>query len=504
MSHARTITALLAGLVLAAAGPATARQEGLPYSLAERGKVGTNVAIEDIGSIDAGALLRTAERPKAAAEVLPTKRLGVAETFTASVAPGSHGRSDRLADGSWLWRTRLRVAGATDLRLGFGTFALPEGATLHLIGADDYYQGPYTAADAFAGRFESPVLPGDTVTIELRLPADMEPSGAILAVDRVGAGFRDLFARAKVGRPGNSGECNVNIVCPAGIPYTDEGRGVGYMEFRNDEDGNYYMCSGTLLADVKRSGRNWFLSAGHCVDSQNEANSLVVYWNYRSMQCDYLSMPSGGYFNQDQHGATLRATRADVDFVLLELAGTQPASWNLYRVGWDALGTVPAGTVGLHHPAGDVQKVTLGPRPGTSRNCTLSNSPPDTHWRTGPYSEGTTEGGSSGSGLYIPAADGSGGKRLIGMLSGGNAQCSTSSPSRPDNGNDCYGKFAAAWDGPSAASRLRDWLDPDGTGTRSIAGGDGQPPGGTAPTRPVGPEPPPIVRALQHRRKPRP
>lgn len=463
-------------LLLVSFGFAQARQGGLPYSLAHRAKVGVNLPIQNVPAIDAGARRATVE----AAQRRPglhTKRVQAAVGNPISITPADTGRWDLLPDGSRLWRTRVRASGATDLRLGFSRFALPPGATFHVIGADDYYQGPYDAADAVDGRFDAPVVPGDTATIELRVPADAEWAADGFELDNVGAGFRDVFGREKVGNPGASGACNVNVVCPLGQPYSNEVRAVGYYEFRADDDRNYYICTGTLLADVPRTRKNWFLTAAHCIASDNEAASIVVYWNYQSTQCSEIAAPSGGFFNDDQHGGALRATRTGVDFTLLELNGTPPTSWNLYRAGWDASGTTPGGTIGIHHPSGDVKKVTAGPRPSTMGNCT-ANNPADhtTHWWTGPYTQGTTEGGSSGSALFVPSGAGGSERRVIGNLSGGNAQCSNLSPSQPNAGGDCYSKLAAAWDGSGASVRLRDWLDPSNTGTTSIAGGDQAPP----------------------------
>ena len=116
-----------------------------------------------------------------------------------------------------------------------------------------------------------------------------------------------------------------------------------------------------------------------------------------------------------------------------------------------------------------VAKVTLGPAPSEGNNCIgTGGGSVNTHWFTGPYEQGTTEGGSSGSGVWIPAGDSSGaGRRLIGVLSGGTALCAGT---LPDNGYDCYGKFSAGWNGPAASSRLRDWLDPASSGTLSVGG----------------------------------
>lgn len=455
---------------------AHARQGELPYSLAHRAKVGINLPIEYLSAIDAGA--RRIQADGAAQAGVPrTKRLRVADANAVSITPERNGLWESLADGSRIWRVRISAAGATDLRVRFDRFALPPAATLHVIGADDYYQGPYTANDAPAARFNTPVVPGDMVTIELHIPAATALAAGAIEITRVGVGFRDLFHRAKDASPGPgaSGACNVNVVCPLGQPYPDEIRAVGYYEYEADDDRNTYLCSGTLLADVPRDHRNYFLTAAHCAGTPTEAASMVVYWNYQSTQCAVLSAPPGGFFNDDLHGATLRATRTDADFSLVELAQPPEDAWNVYRAGWDATGAQPVATIGIHHPFGDAKKITAGPAPSTTSNC-IAGGAPGTHWQAGPYAQGTTEGGSSGSGLFVAANDGLRARLLIGTLTGGDAACSTASPTQPNGDVDCYGKFSAAWNGASAATRLRDWLDPANTGTTSLQGGDPAPP----------------------------
>ena len=198
---------------------------------------------------------------------------------------------------------------------------------------------------------------------------------------------------------------------------------------------------------------------------------MVVYWNYESASCNALVAPAGGYFNDNQSGATLRVTRADTDLTLVELTSAPDPDWNLYYAGWDASGAAPDATIGIHHPSGDVKKITAGPRPSTMANCISTTNYPGSHWRSGPYTQGTTEGGSSGSALFAAASDdGGNARRVVGVLSGGTAGCSALSPSQPDDGYDCYGKLSQSWDGGSSAGRLRDWLDPAGTGTRAVSG----------------------------------
>jgi hypothetical protein len=471
LARAALALALLAGLA-----PAHARQGEPPWSFSHPAKALQATPVEEVGAIDATALRRQAN---AAAEGgAPTKRLRTADAIAVDIDTQRHGAWSDLADGSRLWRVEVHVAGATDLRLAFARFALPEGARLHVIGADRYYQGPYSAADAFDGAFRSPVVPGDRATIELLVPAGTALSPGALALTSVGAGFRDLFRREKAIEdtgPGTSGACNVDVVCPLGEPYPEQIRAAAYYEFTDDDDRQTYLCSGTLLADVPHDRKTYFLTAAHCISSATEAASMVVYWNYQSIECGALVPPQGGFFGDDQHGASLRATRADADFALVQLSQAPDPAWSVYFAGWDASGAMPSGTIGIHHPSGDVKKITAGPSPGTVDNCIgTGGSSTGTHWETGPYTQGTTEGGSSGSALFATAATGGGHARLlIGTLSGGFAACDAFDPTQPNRETDCYGKLAAAWNGASAATRLRDWLDPANTGALTAAGIDG-------------------------------
>ena len=454
-------------LSLAMTAPAFARHGEPPYSLSHPAKIARSVPVADVGTIDAAARRAEADARQRARAAAPTKRLATADDIAVSIGSDRDGAWELLADGSRLWRMRVRAAGATDLRVAFAHLALPRDATLYLIGAGSYYQGPYTAVDAPTGEFHSPAVPGDTATIELRLPAGAAQGD--VEIDRVGAGFRDLFKAADDTGIGTSGPCNVDVVCPLGDPYADEIRAVAYYEF-DDDEGGVYLCSGTLLADVPGSRRNWFLTAAHCVSSASEAASMVLYWNYESAQCGALVAPPGGFFGDDQHRATLRATRADTDFTLVELDAAPDPDWNVYYAGWDASGTAPSGTIGIHHPSGDVKKITAGPRPDTIDSCIGAGT--RTHWETGPYSQGTTEAGSSGSGLFVHIGNGGRDGRLIGTLSGGYAACSLANPGQPNDETDCYGKLASAWNGSSSASRLRDWLDPGHSGTLTAPGID--------------------------------
>ena len=478
MQALSVISRLVVALLVLAGTSVAARQGERPYSLEAAAKRGMTVPLVTLPAVDANALRSIAPGPPTHAFEARDKRLAIAIGNEVRIDPIDHGIWQSLGDGSLLWRVRVQARGATDLHLGFDRHALPAGAALWVIGDDDYYEGPYTADDA--GPLWVPMVPGDTATVELRVPAGTDIAADILALSHVGAGFHDVFARS-THSAGASGACNVNVVCPLGVPYVASSVR-SLLRVSGDSDGRTYICTGTLLNDVPGDRRTYVLTAAHCMASTTEVESMRVYWNYKSTQC---ATTTGYSLAQNQTGATLRATRADADFTLVELNTTPSAAWNLFHAGWDASGVAPSSSIGLHHPRGDVAKVTQGTRaPANYSNCIGTGAgSANTHWLTGPYSQGTTEGGSSGSGLWIPADDASRrGKRLIGVLSGGSALCSVADPTRPDDGLDCYGKLSAAWNGPSAAARLREWLDPAASGTLSVAGIEATPAATTAPT----------------------
>lgn len=402
---------------------------------------------------------------------LQTKRLRSADLHEVDIDPLHEGSWRVLADGSMLWHLHVDVSGATDLRLGFGAAQLPEGSRLHAIAADGQYEGPYGSADLTEGQLWIPALPGDSLLLELQLPADVDPDELELRLQQVGAGFQNLFGdpRHSTG-PETAQACNINIACPEAEPYTEQTRAVAMYEFSvtGGIDPGSYICSGTLMNNSAGGRRPLFLTAAHCAGTPAEAASVTVFWNYKSTRCSHTE---GYHLADNQTGARLRMTRLDTDVSLLELSQLPDPSWNLYHAGWDArLRTPPAGTASLHHPNGDVQKITLGPQPSQVPNCIDPSYSAQTHLETGPYWDGTTEGGSSGSALLVAAGSDPQQKLVIGTLSGGNAACRRGSPPRPDSGIDCYGRLAMSWHGGSANERLKDWLDPLNLGQRWLVG----------------------------------
>jgi len=372
-----------------------------------------------------------------------------------------YGVWEEVGDGRVIWRLFISAPGATDINLGITEIFIPQGCQVRLVSADGNYQvGPYSFRDNRDYRqLWTPVVPGDWVTLEAEMPADVV-SAFTLVVGQVNRGYADVF---RLGFPGieKQGACNNDVICPAGDNWRDEIRSVGVYSISG-----FLSCSGTLIMNQRADFKAYFLTANHCLTTGSEAATVVVYWNYQSPTCGALS---GGSLSQSQSGASLRATSSPSDFTLLELSSTPSPAFNVYYAGWDRSGSGASAVVCIHHPNTDEKAISFenAAIQSTAYLSSTINAGAN-HWRIVDWDSGTTEPGSSGSGLWNAST-----RRLIGQLHGGYAACG-------NDLSDWYGKLSVSWTGGgSAGTRLSSWLDPDSTGLTGMDGSNPPDAGGS-------------------------
>lgn len=417
-----------------------------------------------IGSIDAAGLRhRDAMAAKNAGD--QRKDLRVAEGFATRIDADLDGLWLDFDDGRRAWIMAIEVEGASELHLGFSAFHLPKGASLTLIPTRDERLAVSHAANA-TGTLWPALLPGDRATLVLDLPADAAWKPGALQLTYVGAGYRHLFDENEdLSLKSADDACAVDISCPIGEAYADPARAVARYTFQRN--GYTYLCTGSLLANTANDLRPLFLTAHHCVADAAVAASMVLYFNYQSATCGDRqgTLPAA-----HTGGASVRATRADVDTSLLELNVMPAESLGAFYAGWDRSGEVPIGSIGIDHPRGRVKSIVENLQPLLTTNSCILSGTQSTHWRTSAYVQGVTMPGSSGSMLLVPADGSAGGGLVTGVLSGGSSACNGNLPNQH---GDCYGKLALAWDGADAGSRLKDWLDPLGTEAMQLQGREG-------------------------------
>ena len=361
------------------------------------------------------------------------------------------GTWDDLPDGGRIWRLRIESPGAYSINLIYEHFFMPPGGQMFVYSEDrEMVLGAFTESNnKDHGQFSTAPVKGDVCIVEYYEPAEVRNQGTV-AIGRIVHAYKDIFnfgGTKGADGFGSSGSCNNNVNCPEGAPWQDEKRGVCMVLLANGTR----WCSGSLINNVREDGTPYFLTANHCLGSES---TWIIMFKYESPSCSNINGPT----NFTISGTTKKASYSTSDFGLLQLSSAPPESYEPYYNGWSNINTASLSSTGIHHPAGDIKKISFDYDPATSADYLATSG--TTHWRIGVWDDGTTEGGSSGSPLFDQD------HRIVGQLHGGYASCTSLT-------SDWYGKFSMSWNGGgSSSSRLKDWLDPDNTGTTTLDGWD--------------------------------
>ena len=340
-----------------------------------------------------------------------------------------------LPDGSSIWRLEIESIGAFSLNLIYDKFNIPPGAEFFVYSEDkEMIIGAFTDANHKPhGGFSTAPVKGDKIILEYNEPANPAFLGSI-SISTVSHDYRGIFFNDNRGY-GDSGSCNNNVACSVGDDWADEIRSVAMIL----TSGGTRLCTGTLINNAAQDLAPYFLTANHCLGG---SDSWIFMFNYESPECENQNGPT----NMTVSGSTLLVNNSASDVALLLLNETPPLDYNVHYAGWDVSGLTPAIPVGIHHPAGDIKKISFD-------YDNASNS--GNYWDIDSWDDGTTEPGSSGSPLFDGETH-----RIIGQLYGGVASCT-------NFGYDTYGKTSVSW-----GLGLNTYLDPNNTGIEFINGID--------------------------------
>ncbi|MFH1688034.1 MAG: trypsin-like peptidase domain-containing protein, partial [bacterium] len=356
-----------------------------------------------------------------------------------------------FADGSRVGRLRIASPDAYSINLIYRSYHVPQGALFFVYSADqEMVIGAFDSRNNKEhGQFATRPVKGDEIVLEYFEPADVRQQGTIV-ISRIVHGYKNMFnwdvASQALGF-GSSGSCNNNVNCPEGEPWQREKRGVAMVLLSSGTR----WCSGSMINNTRQDETAYFLTANHCLGG--EANWIFMF-NYESPSCANIDGPT----NMTLQGSTLLASYSTSDFGLVLLDEAPPDSYYVYYNGWARENNPSTRSTGIHHPSGDIKKISFDYDPVTSANYLSTTG--TTHWRIGNWEDGTTEGGSSGSPLFDQN------HRIIGQLHGGYASCTSITA-------DWYGKLYMSWSGGgSSSNRLSNWLDPLSTGVTFLDGYD--------------------------------
>ncbi|TPN83925.1 T9SS type A sorting domain-containing protein [Aquimarina algicola] len=413
-------------------------QGGEPLSWNENFSKSAKIPTVKLKKVDVAKLLKEDE-----AESSKDVPLRFAYAHDVNLNPNNSGNWFTGADGGKFWILKLESKGAKSLNVTFSDFYIPEGAKLFI-----YNEGKTDVKGAFteinnktSRRLGTAPVVGDKLIIEYYQPKQATEKPA-LQISTVAHDYRGVLSIAKAF--GDSGSCNNNVACSVGNAWRDQIRSVAMVILGNGTR----WCSGSLINNTANNGTPYFLTANHCSAGRDVTNWVFAF-NYESPGCSN----SDGSLSQSISGSQMLASGASSDYALLRLSATPPSSYNVYYSGWDATGSAPTRTTGIHHPAGDVKKISFDNDPSTVSGYLGGSG--TTHWQVSDWDDGTTEGGSSGSALFDQN------KRIIGQLHGGYAACGN------DRG-DWYGRLSVTypnicqWLAPGCSTQVVNGYDPAG------------------------------------------
>ncbi|MHC1708257.1 MAG: T9SS type A sorting domain-containing protein [Bacteroidales bacterium] len=375
--------------------------------------------------------------------------------------------SEELSNGDQLYRIKFTVTGALALSCYFNDFYIPEGGLLYVFNNSKQIIGGYTSINNQGnGFFATELIQGESLFIEYYEPSVIKGLSR-LQLSELSYAYRGVrFNSGGDNRGfGGSGACEVNINCPEGQNWQIHKHAI--MRIAVKIGSSSYWCTGTLLNNVNQDFKPYVLTADHCgsLATQADLSQWVFYFNYEGLDCPDPVLEPG---SKTLTGAVKKASSGgggsqikESDLYLVLLNNTVPAAYNPYFSGWNRLNNPSSSGVCIHHPQGDIKKISTYTTPTVSSSW---GSTPGSHWSV-KWSQtqsghGVTEPGSSGSPLFNTQGE------VIGQLSGGESSCSNLTAS------DLYGKFSYSWQpaGADSSKSLHYWLDPLNTGSVNIPG----------------------------------
>lgn len=374
----------------------------------------------------------------------------------------------KLSNGDKLWQFHVSCPNAKSVHFCYDKFWIPEGGRFFVYSRDKKQTlGAYTSKNNKGDRehlrgFTTGLVYGNDVVLEYYHPKEAI-NDAIISIKSVLHGYNKIIGRYEVGF-GKSADCMVNINCPIGNNWQSEKHAVALMIF----DDSQRYCSGALINTTKFDESPLFLTAYHCTHaagyytngdslfSNPVIDDAMFCWNYEVANCNDSIEPIPYY----THCATVVANNYMGEFALLQLSEDPKVylpNFTPCYLGWDNSGQPGYPGVCIHHPLGDVKKIsTVDTLISTWHRLEYENLNGD-HWKVD-WANGITQDGSSGSPLFNAS------HKVIGLLHGGDSQCGETNP------HDWFAKFSAAWNPYDIAEhqRLDCWLDTLGSTVQSL------------------------------------
>ncbi len=348
----------------------------------------------------------------------------------------------------------VHSAGAKGLTVYMSEVFLPIGSKLYVsnhIGTQIY--GPFTLEDVKNERLVPSMIDGESIKITTvyNRSSSLKPR---FNISELGYNFGDLTKpKNEFGSRdfGDSENCQVNANCNEGANWRRQQKAVVRIKMRIQNFEGW--CTGTIMNNTLQDCTPYVVTADHCREVEGQEASLdnyndwQFYFNYEGADCSNpreRDVAIGSQTGCKRVAYTQRQGSGGPDHLLVKLSDNIDGSiYDHHYAGWQNFDKASRSGVMIHHPAGDVKKIS-------TYTTAIVNSAwepsikKDTHWEvywaSTENGKGVSEPGSSGSSLFNDSG------LVIGVLTGGASACKEDtdkgvSPNFPDY----FGKFSLAF-----------------------------------------------------------
>jgi hypothetical protein len=290
-----------------------------------------------------------------------------------NVTTSNSGLWSTLSNGDRQWQLIVDAPNAEAISFLFETFKIYGGTTLRIqnMKGQDVHS-LMTAADVQEHfRQNAALCFGDKLLLTLTEPKYTTPSQ--IEIDRIMYNYRST-GNPNAQKINESDPCEVNVNCtPVGDPWQDEKRGVARLYVVEGAQAGW--CSGTLINNTGADCKPYFLTALHCGVNSTTANMTQwkFYFRYEAPTC--TNPTTGGSLASNFITGCLKIAdsgdgggNSGSDFLLVKMGTAnneatiitqlKSTAFNAYWNGWNANTAATTGGASIHHPAGDIKKIS--------------------------------------------------------------------------------------------------------------------------------------------------
>ena len=339
----------------------------------------------------------------------------------------------------------INAKDAFNMSLQFSEFKLSKTSILSIYSKNEFTDSITSNENNENNIWATRVYQGENLSIVLKMPST-EKEQVKLKIGTVNFGYKNFGVLFDFGNPGASANCNINANCPAGNGWDNEKNSIAMIVVNG-----VAQCTGSLVMNTCNTNTPYILTANHCLAAGNIPNWV---FQFQTLSTD-CTTNTGWREDIQFNGCTLRANNGASDFALLQLNTIPLPNSGIFYSGWSRqTGGITSTTI-LHHPQGDLMKISRDVNAPVSTfdvptgvNCWLLD-----------LDQGIVEGGSSGAPYYNQN------HQIIGQHFR-RPQNTGNPPLPPCNITQTLGgRFDQSWTGGGTnATRLSNWLDPSNSG----------------------------------------